>query len=81
MDFHIYLPVCTATTAKDFFFAKASSVHRVDMILFYNGRNSPESSQAHDTALGGYIIQIKITSRMKVPCRCKHTPRHLGANA
>jgi hypothetical protein len=53
----------------------------VDLILFYNGRNSPESPQAHDPTLGGYIIQIKITFGMKVPCRCKHAARHLGANA
>ena len=25
--------------------------------LFYNGRNSPESLQAYDPTLGGYIIQ------------------------
>jgi hypothetical protein len=56
-------------------------IQTVDLILFYNGRNSLESPQAHDPALGGYFIQIKITSSMKVPCRCKHAPRHLGANA
>ena len=32
----------------------------MDMIYFYNGGNSPESLQAHDPALGGYIIQIEI---------------------
>ena len=49
--------------------------------LFYNGRNSPESLQAYDLALGGYIIQIDITSNMQVPCHCQHAPWHLGANA
>src|SRR3989337_1536744 len=49
--------------------------------LFHDGRNSPESLQAYDPVLGGYIIQIKITSSMQVPCRCKHAPWHLGANA
>ena len=28
----------------------------MDMIYFYNGGNSPESLQAYDPALGGYII-------------------------
>ena len=28
--------------------------------LFYNGRNSPESLQAYDPALGGYIIQLRL---------------------
>jgi len=42
--------------------------------LFYNGRNSPESLQAYNPALGGYIIQIEITSNMQVSCRCKHAP-------
>ena len=46
------------------------------MVLF-----SPESLQAYDPALGGYIIQIKIISSMQVPCHCKHAPWHLGANA
>jgi hypothetical protein len=32
----------------------------VDMILFYNEINSPESLQAYDPTLGGYIVQIKI---------------------
>ena len=49
--------------------------------LFYNGRNSPESLQAYDPALGGYIIQIRIISNMQVPCHCQHAPCHLGANA
>ena len=49
--------------------------------LFYNWRNSPESLQAYDPALGGYIIQIEITSNMQVPCHCQHAPWHLGANA
>ena len=49
--------------------------------LFYNGKNSPESLQAYDPALGGYIIQVEITSNMQVSCRCKHAPWHLGANA
>ena len=48
--------------------------------LFYNGGNSPESLQAYDPALGGYIIQIEITSNMQVPCHCQHAPWHLGAN-
>ena len=49
--------------------------------LFYNGRNSPESLQAYDPTLGGYIIQIDITSNMQVPCHCQHVPWHLRANA
>ena len=49
--------------------------------LFYNGRNSPESLQAYDPTLGGYIIQIGIISNMQVPCHCKHAPWHLGASA
>ena len=49
--------------------------------LFYNERNSPESVQAYDPALGGYIIQVEITSNMQVPCHCQHAPWHLGANA
>ena len=49
--------------------------------LFYNGRNSPESLQAYDPALGGYIIQIEVTSNMQVPCHFQHAPWHLGANA
>ena len=53
----------------------------MDMIYFYNGGNSPESLQAYDPALGGYIIQIEITSNMQVPCHCQHAPWHLGANA
>ena len=52
----------------------------MDMIYFYNGGNSPESLQAYDPALGGYIIQIEITSNMQVPCHCQHAPWHLGAN-
>jgi hypothetical protein len=62
---------------------KAFSKHHPDSgyDLFYNGRNSPKSLQAHDPALGGYIIQIKITSSIQVPCHCKHAPLHLGANA
>ena len=42
--------------------------------LFYKGGNSPESLQAYNPALGGYIIQIEITSNMQVSCRCKHAP-------
>ena len=53
----------------------------MDMIYFYNGGNSPESLQAYDPALGGYIIQIEITSNVQVPCHCQHAPWHLGANA
>lgn len=34
---------------------------------FYNGRSSPELLQAYDPALGGYIIQVEITSNMQVP--------------
>ena len=49
--------------------------------LFYSGRNSLESLQAYDPALGGYIIQVEITSNMQVPCHCQHAPWHLGANA
>ena len=49
--------------------------------LFYKGRNSPESLQAYDPALGGYIIQVEVTSNMQVPCHCQHAPWHLGANA
>ena len=52
----------------------------MDMIYFYNGGNSPESLQAYDPALGGYIVQIEITSNMQVPCHCQHAPWHLGAN-
>ena len=48
--------------------------------LFYNGRNSPESLQAYDPTLGGYTIQIEITTNMQVPCHCQHAPWHLGAN-
>lgn len=39
-------------------------IRTMDMVLF-----SPELLQAYDPALGGYIIQIKITSSMQVPCR------------
>ena len=49
--------------------------------LFYNERNSPEPLQAYNPALGGYIIQIDVTSNMQVPCYCQHVPWHLGANA
>ena len=35
--------------------------------LFYNGKNSLESLQAYDPALGGYIIQIDITSNTQSP--------------
>ena len=36
----------------------------------------------HDNpALGGYIIQVEITSNMQVPCHCQHAQWHLGANA
>ena len=49
------------------------------MIYFYNEENSPESMQAYDPALGGYIIQFEITSNMQVPCHCQHAPWHLGA--
>ena len=37
-------------------------------------RNSPELLQAYNPALGGYIIQIEITSNTQVSCRCKHAP-------
>ena len=56
-------------------------------ILFYQWvwfilqRNSPESLQGYDPALGGYIIQVEITSNMQVSCHFKHAPWHLGANA
>ena len=36
---------------------------------------------AYNPALGGYIIQVEITSNMQVPCHCQHAPWHLGANA
>ena len=49
--------------------------------LFYNGRNSFDLLQSYDLALGGYIIQIEITSNMQVPWHCQHPPWHLGANA
>ena len=49
--------------------------------LFYNGGNSPKSLQAYDPTLGGYIVQIEITSNIQVPCHCQHAPWHLGANA
>jgi hypothetical protein len=49
--------------------------------LFHNEGNSPESLQAYDPAVGGYIIQVEITSNMQVPCHCQHAPWHLGANA
>ena len=49
--------------------------------LFYNGGNSPESLQAYDPTLGGYIVQIEITSNIQVPCHCQYAPWHLGANA
>ena len=52
----------------------------MDMIYFHNGGNSPELLQAYDPALGGYIIQIEITSNVQVPCHCQHAPWHLGAN-
>ena len=48
------------------------------VILF---SRSPESPQADDPALGGYIIQVLFITSMQVPCRCKHASRHLGANA
>ena len=40
--------------------------------LFYNGRNSPESLQAHDPALGGYIIQIEIICKSHVAASMHH---------
>ena len=40
--------------------------------LFYNGRNSPESLQAYDPALGGYIIQIEITCKSHVAASMHH---------
>ena len=49
--------------------------------LFYNERNSPDWLQAYHPALGGYIIQIEVTSNMQVSCHCQHAPWHLGANA
>ena len=52
----------------------------MDMVYFYNGRNGPELLQANNLALGGYIIQIEITSNMQVPCHCQHAPWHLGDN-
>ena len=49
--------------------------------FIYNGRDSPESLQAYNPTLGGYIIQIEIISNMQVPCHRQHAPWHLGANA
>ena len=40
--------------------------------LFYNGKNSPESLQAYDPALGGYIIQIEITCKSHVTASMHH---------
>ena len=40
--------------------------------LFYNGGNSPESLQAYDPALGGYIIQIEITCKSHVAASMHH---------
>ena len=40
--------------------------------LFYNGRNSPESLQAYNPALGGYIIQIEITCKSHVAASMHH---------
>ena len=40
--------------------------------LFYNGGNSPESLQAYDPTLGGYIIQIEITCKSHVAASMHH---------
>ena len=40
--------------------------------LFYNERNSPESLQAYDPALGDYIIQIEITCKSHVAASMHH---------
>ena len=40
--------------------------------FFYNGGNSPESLQAYDPALGGYIIQVKITCKSHVAASMHH---------
>ena len=40
--------------------------------LFYNGKNSPESLQAYNPALGGYIIQIEITCKSHVTASMHH---------
>ena len=52
--------------------------HGQEVILFLH---SPESPQACNPALGGYIIQVRFISSMQVPCHCKYASRHLGANA
>ena len=44
----------------------------MDMIYIYNGGNSPESLQAYDLALGGYIIQIEITCKSHVAASMHH---------
>ena len=40
--------------------------------LFYNGGNSPDSLQAYDPALGGYIIQMEITCKSHVAASMHH---------
>ena len=79
----IYKFRLTAESMVQYWICKvfSNTIRTMDIVLIYNGRNSPESLQAYDLALGGYIIQVKISSSMQVPCRCKHAPWHLGANA
>ena len=40
--------------------------------LFYKERNTPESLQAYDPTLGGYIIQIEITCKSHVATSMHH---------
>ena len=56
-------------------------IRRVDTFLFCKARSSPESPQACNPALGGYIVQDQLITSMQVPSRRKHATRHLGANA
>ena len=41
----------------------------------------PGCCKHNNPTLGGYIVQIEITSNIQVPCHCQHAPWHLGANA
>ena len=71
----------TSIMIKVFKVALAQWLSYYQWIWFILQRNSPKSLQAYDSAFGGYIIQVEITSNMQVSCRCKHAPSHLGANA
>ena len=44
----------------------------MDMIYSTMEKNSPESLQAYDLALGGYIIQIEITCKSHVAASMHH---------